>query len=208
MLAGAYSLISAIIFVSLDAVDVAFTEAAVGAGLSTVLYIAAMKHLPKKENVVKKVNNSKIHVISIDIPSGINATSGDVCGLAVNADRTVTMGFLKLGLVIQPGKSLAGEVEIADLGYPEEVYNGLGDNKNFIDESLIDDCIKSPKINTYKHKQGKLLLLAGSRGFTGAAILAGNAAMRSGAGLVLSIIPESINVWAILYHFAMLIPKL
>ena len=53
MLAGAYSLISAIIFVSLDAVDVAFTEAAVGAGLSTVLYIAAMKHLPKKENVVK-----------------------------------------------------------------------------------------------------------------------------------------------------------
>ena len=52
MLAGAYSLISAIIFVSLDAVDVAFTEAAVGAGLSTVLYIAAMKHLPKKENVV------------------------------------------------------------------------------------------------------------------------------------------------------------
>ncbi len=52
MLAGAYSLISAIIFVSLDAVDVAFTEAAVGAGLSTVLYIAAMKHLPKREKVV------------------------------------------------------------------------------------------------------------------------------------------------------------
>ena len=52
MLAGAYSLISAIIFVSLDAVDVAFTEAAVGAGLSTVLYIAAMKHLPKNEKFV------------------------------------------------------------------------------------------------------------------------------------------------------------
>ena len=52
MLAGAYSLISAIIFVSLDAVDVAFTEAAVGAGLSTVLYIAAMRHLPKREKVV------------------------------------------------------------------------------------------------------------------------------------------------------------
>ena len=142
---------------------------------------------------IELINNSGAIKISIDIPSGINATSGDVCGLAVNADRTVTMGFLKQGLVIQPGKSLAGEVEIADLGYPEEVYNGLGDNKNFIDESLIDDCIKSPKINTYKHKQGKLLLLAGSRVFTGAAILAGNAAMRSGAGLVLSIIPESIN---------------
>ena len=54
MLAGAYSLISAIIFVSLDAVDVAFTEAAVGAGLSTVLYIAAMKHLPKKEIYIKE----------------------------------------------------------------------------------------------------------------------------------------------------------
>ena len=52
MLAGAYSLICAIIFVSLDAVDVAFTEAAVGAGLSTVLYIAAMRHLPKREKVV------------------------------------------------------------------------------------------------------------------------------------------------------------
>lgn len=52
MLAGAYSLISAIIFVTLDAVDVAFTEAAVGAGLSTVLYIAAMKHLPQKERAL------------------------------------------------------------------------------------------------------------------------------------------------------------
>ena len=57
MLAGAYSLISAIIFVSLDAVDVAFTEAAVGAGLSTVLYIAAMKHLPEKEKLNTKNNN-------------------------------------------------------------------------------------------------------------------------------------------------------
>lgn len=142
---------------------------------------------------IELINNSEAKKISIDIPSGVNATSGDICGLAVNADITVTMGFLKQGLVIQPGKSLAGDVEIADLGYPEEVFNSLGDNKNLINESLIYDCIKSPKINIYKQKQGKLLLLAGSRGFTGAAILAGNAAMRSGAGLVLSIIPESIN---------------
>ena len=57
MFAGAYSLISAIIFVSLDAVDVAFTEAAVGAGLSTVLYIAAMRHLPKREKVVSRTRD-------------------------------------------------------------------------------------------------------------------------------------------------------
>ena len=59
-LAGAYSLISAIIFVTLDAVDVAFTEAAVGAGLSTVLYIAAMKHLPKKEKLITNANLSAL----------------------------------------------------------------------------------------------------------------------------------------------------
>jgi multicomponent Na+:H+ antiporter subunit B len=67
MLAGAYSLISAIIFVSLDAVDVAFTEAAVGAGLSTVLYIAAMKHLPKRENIV---NDNSIPALIVCIIVG------------------------------------------------------------------------------------------------------------------------------------------
>ncbi|MBF89893.1 MAG: hypothetical protein CMG75_09645 [Candidatus Marinimicrobia bacterium] len=141
---------------------------------------------------IELINNFEGEKISIDIPSGINATNGDISGSAVKANKTVAMGFLKQGLVIQPGKFFAGKVEIAELGYPKEVFKDFC-GVNIINESFVYDCIKPTEVDTYKQKQGKLLIVAGSRGFTGAAILSANAAMRTGAGLVLVVVPKSVN---------------
>ena len=148
---------------------------------------------PESAAWIEGMNGAEGKRLSIDIPSGVNATDGTVCGSAVQADATVTMGFLKQGLVLQPGRSAAGDVTVADLGYPEEAFANFTISKRLTDEDFIASSLTSPKPDTYKHRQGKLLVIAGSRGFTGAAVLAANAAMRSGSGLVMCAVPESLN---------------
>jgi NAD(P)H-hydrate epimerase len=127
---------------------------------------------PESAAWIEGMNGAEGKRLSIDIPSGVNATDGTVCGSAVQADATVTMGFLKQGLVLQPGRSAAGDVTVADLGYPEEAFANFTISKRLTDEDFIASSLTSPKPDTYKHRQGKLLVIAGSRGFTGAAVLA------------------------------------
>ena len=148
---------------------------------------------PDAAEWIEAMNSVSSPVLSIDIPSGINGTSGFVCGSAVQATATVTMGFLKQGIVVQPGKSLAGEITVADLGYPSSAFEGFGMMKKTFDEALAREHLSPPPAETYKHRQGKLLIIAGSKGFTGAACLAAEAAVRSGAGLVVVAVPESLN---------------
>lgn len=142
---------------------------------------------------IEAINSAEGKIISIDIPSGLNGTNGSICGIAIQADYTVSMGFLKQGIILQPGKSLAGKVVVADLDYPEASLGHLDVRKQLIDHLLPTRLLKPIQPDIYKHRQGKLLIIAGSRGFTGAAILAANAAMRSGAGIVLCVVPESLN---------------
>ncbi|MBH31819.1 MAG: hypothetical protein CMG71_07540 [Candidatus Marinimicrobia bacterium] len=149
---------------------------------------------PQSAAWIKTINDAKAKRLSIDIPSGVNATSGSVHGAAVQADSTVTMGFMKQGLILQPGRSMSGDVTVADLGYPEKAFAGQTFNKRLIGQQFVKDSLTAPESHTYKHRQGKLLIIAGSRGFTGAAILCANAAMRSGSGLVLCAVPESLNI--------------
>ncbi|HOC02705.1 MAG TPA: NAD(P)H-hydrate epimerase [bacterium] len=73
-------------------------------------------------NAIEIVNNAKIKVLSVDIPSGIDADSGDVLGYAIKADITVTFGFAKKGLYINEGKRYAGKIKVVDIGYPPEIY--------------------------------------------------------------------------------------
>lgn len=142
---------------------------------------------------IKSVNESKKPVLSIDIPSGINSDNGQVLGVGIKADTTVTMGFLKLGLVINPGVEYAGTIEVADIGYPEKAFEIVESNKRLTDESIVKAYLQKPPSDTYKHRQGKVYFLGGSRGFTGAACLSCEAALRTGAGLVIAGIPETLN---------------
>jgi len=144
-------------------------------------------------NITEWINNSSALVLAIDIPSGVNANNGFVAENAVKADLTITMGNIKVGMMLQPAKSICGEVVAVDIGFPE-IYDKL---KGIKFRSSIEDLafqyLSEPDIETYKHRQGKVLILAGSKGMTGAAILASNGAIRSGAGLVTSFAPFSIS---------------
>jgi NAD(P)H-hydrate epimerase len=141
----------------------------------------------------KWVNSQKSLVLSIDIPSGVKANSGKIAENAIIADATVTMGMIKVGMTLEPGKSHCGEVIPVDIGFPD-IYNELpGMKYRMVNEDLAYKYLKAPDVNTYKHHQGKVLVIAGSRGMTGAAILASLGAIRSGTGLVTTCAPKSLN---------------
>ncbi|MBO8131785.1 MAG: NAD(P)H-hydrate dehydratase [Candidatus Marinimicrobia bacterium] len=148
---------------------------------------------PPIDRIIEIINNSTRPVISVDIPSGVNGDSGIVHDIAVKANATVTMGFLKRGLLLYPGKRYAGEVTVADIGYNEQSFNVLKNKTYLIHKEEIVDLIPPLYWDTYKHRQGKVLVFAGSVGMTGAAVLTCEAAMRTGAGLVVLSIPKSLN---------------
>ena len=91
---------------------------------------------PDSAEWIEAMNSASSAILSIDIPSGINGTNGFVCGTAVQATATVTMEFLKQGIVVQPGKSLAGEITVADLGYPATAFENLEVKKKAFDEDF------------------------------------------------------------------------
>ncbi len=138
------------------------------------------------------LNASGRPVVAVDIPTGINADTGAVMGVGVNADLTVTMALPKRGLALYPGASYAGLVRIADIGIPSEAIE-----KEQITVSLLvreDLWGLLPERDRASHKGvfGHLMVIAGSMGKAGAAVLTARAALRSGAGLVSVAAPQSI----------------
>lgn len=121
-------------------------------------------------------------VISIDIPSGINADTGVVMGRAVEADVTVTFGALKAGLAVYPGAAHAGRVFVRDIGFPDEAYDKKPFARAIEDEDLKNIPERDPASN--KGTYGKVLVVAGSGDTYGAAYLCALSALRCGAGMV------------------------
>lgn len=143
--------------------------------------------------ITKQINDNNALILAIDIPSGVDARNGFVSENAVKADLTVTMGYSKVGMMIQPAHLHCGEIVIADIGFPN-IYNDMGGSKyRTNNEEFAYEYLSAPKVDTYKQKEGKVLIIAGSRGMTGAAILATKGAIRSGAGLVITVAPKSIS---------------
>jgi len=153
--------------------------------------------LPVKETIcplIAKMNKSEGKLISIDIPSGLHADIGIANPEGVRADYTITMGYPKIGLKMRDGPLFSGKVHIADIGFPNESLNHLDGLKwNLLLEKDISYLLKPLNVDTNKYKQGKVLIVAGSKGMTGAAALSSFGAFRVGAGLVVSAAPESIN---------------
>ncbi len=132
-------------------------------------------------------------IISIDIPSGLNSDSAQPIGAAVIADLTVTMTAPKPANVLPPAANYNGELIVADIGSPRELIDEAQSKLFVSDEADARGwLIKTRYVpDSYKNTHGHVLVIAGSRGFTGAAALCGNAAMRSGAGLVTVATPVS-----------------
>lgn len=139
-----------------------------------------------------KENNKNLKIFAVDIPSGIDSDNGKVLGTAISADFTITFGAKKLGIASYPGVYHAGKIEIADIGIPQKLYE---EYENIYEANLewVADKIPKRTPQSYKHSVGKLLVIAGSLGFTGAAAMACEAAMRAGAGIVTLVCPWELN---------------
>ncbi len=143
-------------------------------------------------DAVRLINNSGKKVVAVDIPSGINATTGQIMGEAVKAEITVTFASAKLGHVLYPGASHTGRLVVADIGIPDRIVaNSPG--CEFLDAATICPHIKTRDRTAHKGNFGHCLVIAGSTGKTGAAALSANSAVRTGSGLVTLSVPASLN---------------
>ncbi|MBP2033502.1 NAD(P)H-hydrate epimerase [Clostridium algifaecis] len=134
--------------------------------------------------VVKCINEYSKYTLSIDIPSGISGNSGKVLKNAVKADKTVSFQLYKRGFLNYDAGNFIGDLVIEDIGIPDKVIEKYKSNEFLIDNYLMKNMIH--KRNKYSHKGnfGRVLIAAGSKGFSGAAYISTQSAVRSGAGLV------------------------
>ena len=144
------------------------------------------------ETVAADVNASGIPVIAIDLPSGLSADHAEPIGECLRAAITVTLAAPKLPLVLPPGEAQAGTIVVADIGIPPEVIDNLaGPRLELLTREAMREIVQPRESDSHKGDYGHVLIVAGSRGKTGAAHLAAVGALRSGAGLVSLATPRS-----------------
>ena len=137
------------------------------------------------ETVVADVNSSGVPIVAIDLPSGLSADTHDPIGDSIDAHLTVTLGAPKLPLVLPPAETRAGDIVIADIGIPSDVIDALdGPRVDLLTRASMRELITPRQPDTHKGDYGRVVIVAGSRGKTGAAHLSASGALRSGAGLV------------------------
>lgn len=131
-------------------------------------------------SAIQSINNSTAHVVAVDNPSGLNANTGNIMGCAVKADCTVTFIALKQGLFTGQAADYCGEIIYASLSVPDAIFQSVHSSAVRVVKSTLphrDRC-------SHKGDYGHVLIVGGDKGFSGAALLAGEAALRVGAGLV------------------------
>ncbi|MFQ5735318.1 MAG: NAD(P)H-hydrate dehydratase [Thermodesulfobacteriota bacterium] len=143
--------------------------------------------------VIELMNGLGRTVVSVDVPSGIDATTGAVLGCAVRADVTATMAISKTGLCQYPGVDYAGRVDVVDIGVPRALVEDGSIRWNLIDAEMLGGILASRRGDSHKGTYGHLAVVAGSPGKTGAAYMAAMGAMRTGAGLVTVGVPRGLN---------------
>src|SRR4051794_1587909 len=135
--------------------------------------------------MIERVNGAGKPVVSVDVPSGVDASTGEVPGAAVRASVTVTFGAAKVGLAVAPGRFHAGSVQVAPLGI------GIAEHEHaLVPAAVLADVPRKTAAST-KYRAGSVLVVGGSRGLTGAPMLAALAAFRADAGYVTVAAPES-----------------
>lgn len=169
--------------------QLSFTDVAVdclfGTGLSRNLndFMSALVEIMNEKQLVR---------IAVDIPSGLNGDSGKVCGNAVRATYTYTLGWPKQGLFLGDASDYLGELRVLSIGIPKEVCEEAGIKGRMLEESLLAQALPKRGLNSHKNSCGHVGIIAGSVGMSGACVLAAKSAMRSGAGLVTAFIDKGI----------------
>ncbi|MDD3718672.1 MAG: NAD(P)H-hydrate dehydratase [Actinomycetota bacterium] len=143
---------------------------------------------------IEAINASGAPVLAVDVPSGVDAETGGVAGPAVRAVRTVTFAWPKAGLYLFPGAELTGDIVVVDIGIPARLLQDVVESEMFtIEAGMVAELLPRRGLDAHKGSSGRVLVVAGSVGLTGAAALCSRAAMRSGAGVVTLAVPASLN---------------
>ncbi len=172
-------------FADVDASTV-LVDALFGTGLTKPvqgLYLKAITWL----------NQQSSPVVAVDIPSGIDSSTGRVLGVAVNAALTVSFAFAKVGQVSYPGAGLVGDLVVIDIGIPEQVAGQVTTDCLLIDAAEAERLLPIRSSDGHKGTFGHLLVVAGSTGKCGAAVMAAESGLRGGAGLVTLACPQSVQ---------------
>jgi NAD(P)H-hydrate epimerase len=146
-----------------------------------------LKDAPREDvaRMIDRINAAGVPVVSVDVPSGVNASTGEVPGASVDATATVTFGAVKLGLVVAPGRFRSGGVVLAPIGLAHE-----GNEHALVAAEVLAEVPRKGREST-KYRAGSVLVVGGSPGMTGAPMLASLAAFRADAGYVTVGVPES-----------------
>lgn len=171
-------------------VALAYTDLIVDAIYGTGFKGELNEHLGR---VIDAVNESKKPVVAVDIPSGVAGNTGKVTGPCIRANYTVTFALPKLGNILQPGAEYGGELHTVDISIPTLLVNNLGLKCQLVTGDLVRSLIPRRSTETHKGSCGRVVVIGGSEGLTGAAALASEAALRTGAGLVTLGIPKGLN---------------
>ena len=142
--------------------------------------------------MIEAINTTTVPVIAVDLPSGVNGTTGAVMGVAVTASETVTFFRRKPGHLLLPGRLHCGDVEVVDIGIPDKVLSAIGPRIFANTQSLWAGTFPVPQAGGHKYRRGHAVVVSGGLSHTGAARLAARGALRAGAGLVTLASPREV----------------
>jgi ADP-dependent NAD(P)H-hydrate dehydratase / NAD(P)H-hydrate epimerase len=148
-------------------------------------------------SLIEAANASGLPIVSVDIPSGLDANTGQIPGACITASVTVTLAYIKRGLLLYPGAGRAGEVIVRSIGIPLDLAGTLGVNTYLLDHGFLVQRLGrsfplSRQSDTHKGTYGHVLTIAGSIAMSGAGLLCSKAALRTGSGLVSWGIPQGL----------------
>ena len=144
-------------------------------------------------SVIKSINHSRVPVVAVDNPSGLNSDTGEPLGISVQATLTCTYGLVKVGQLVDVAKEYVGHLELVDIGIPDEVVAKVGVTLEYLVGENIRSLLPARPLAAHKGTFGHLLIIAGSVGKSGAAVLCGQGALRAGTGLVTLAAPQLLN---------------
>lgn len=143
--------------------------------------------------VIENLNGISASILAVDLPSGLDATTGKPLGAAIRATATATFGFLKIGHLVEPGSEYSGRVHVVDIGIPPSLAASEGIKRRLLDAGEAAAWLEPRSRFAHKGSAGHVAVLSGSLGKTGAATLICEGASRVGAGLVTLFTPSSLN---------------
>lgn len=144
----------------------------------------------KYAQLIEAINQSKAYIYAIDVPSGLDATTGNILGTAVQANETIALDCFKEGHFVNQGQKVCGTIHCVDIAIPYELHS---DDIQYVDTNLIKNIL--PKRSPFSHKgtYGKALMIGGSQAMHGAITFAAKSCYHSGIGTLTLFIPDCIN---------------